>query len=44
MFQNIIQIVKESYYFNGYKWRRVPLACSKKTTSIIKRNNVKTPL
>ena len=29
-----------SCYFNDSKWGRIALSCSKKTISIIKRNNI----
>ena len=43
MIQNITQIVKDKLFFNDSKDRMtMALPCSKKTISIIKRNNLKT--
>ena len=43
MFQNITRMVKTSYSFNDSKSRMMPLSSSKKTISVIKKKNVKTP-
>ena len=38
-FKTYLKSSKTSYFFNDSKWRRKTLSCSKKTISIINRNN-----
>ena len=42
IFQNITQIVKASYSFNDFKWKKtMALSCSQKTKITIKKNYIK---